>query len=95
MLTKLSKRNRSLEFFFTGPGFKSPAGKGRFFLDSDISIKMGRLVTRQTILVLFIFCSHLNLGACAGFALANCDWLERTIAFYQEFFQQGRVALGK
>ena len=55
---------------------------------------MGRLVTRQTILVL-IFCSHLNLGACAGFALANCDWLERTIAFYQVFFQQGMVALGK
>ena len=44
--------------------------------------EMGRLVTRQTILVLFIFCSHLNLGACAGFALANCDWLGRTIAFY-------------
>ena len=38
---------------------------------------------------------HLNLGACAGFALANCDWLGRTIAFYQVFFQQGRVALGK
>ena len=58
---------------------------------------MGHLVTRQTILVLFylIFFSHLNLGACAGFALANCDWLGRTIAFYQVFFQQGRVALGK
>ena len=56
---------------------------------------MGRLVTWQTILVLFNFCSHLNLGACAGFALANCDWLGRTIAFYQVFFQQGRVALGK
>ena len=41
------------------------------------------------------FFSHLNLGACAGFALANCDWLGRTIAFYQVFFQQGRVALGK
>ena len=38
---------------------------------------------------------HLNLGACAGFALANCDWLGRTVAFYQVFFQQGRVALGK
>ena len=38
---------------------------------------------------------RLNLGACAGFALANCDWLGRTIAFYQVFFQQGRVALGK
>ena len=24
----------------------------------------------------------LNLGACAGFALANFDWLGRTIAFY-------------
>ena len=56
---------------------------------------MGRLVTRQTILVLFILFGHLNLGACAGFALANCDWLGRTIAFYQVFFQQGRVALGK
>ena len=58
---------------------------------------MGHLVTRQTILVLFylIFFSHLNLGACAGFALANCDWLGRTIVFYQVFFQQGRVALGK
>ena len=32
---------------------------------------------------LFFFLSHLNLGACAGFALANCDWLGRTIAFYQ------------
>ena len=41
------------------------------------------------------FFSHLNLGACAGFALTNCDWLGRTIAFYQVFFQQGRVALGK
>ena len=56
---------------------------------------MGRLVSRQTILVLFIFCRHLNLGACAGFTLANCDWLGRKIAFYQVFFQQGRVALGK
>ena len=56
---------------------------------------MGHLVTRQTILVLFILFGHLNLGACAGFALANCDWLGRTIAFYQVFFQQGRVALGK
>ena len=56
---------------------------------------MGCLVTWQTILVLFNFCSHLNLGPCAGFALANCDWLGRTIAFYQVFFQQGRVALGK
>ena len=55
----------------------------------------GRLVTRQTILVLYFFFSHLNLGACAGFALANCDWLGRIIAFYQVFFQQGRVALGK
>ena len=25
----------------------------------------------------------------------NCDWVGRTIAFYQVFFQQGRVALGK
>ena len=68
-----------------------------FLLDTDISNKMGRLVSRQTILVLFIiFFSHLNyLGACVGFALANCDWLGRTIAFYQAFFQQGRVALGK
>ena len=39
---------------------------------------MGRLVTRQTILVLFILFGHLNLGACAGFALANCDWLGGT-----------------
>ena len=30
-----------------------------------------------------------------GFALANCDWLGWTIAFYQVFFQQGTVALGK
>ena len=44
---------------------------------------------------IIIFFSHLNLGACVGFALANCDWLGRTIAFYQVFFQQGRVALGK
>ena len=72
------------------------AAKGRFFHDSDISKKMGRLVTRQTMLVLFYyFLSHLNLGACAGFALSNCDWLGRTTAFYQVFFQQGRVALGK
>ena len=72
------------------------AAKGRFFHDSDISKKMGRLVTRQTMLVLFYyFLSHLNLGACAGFALSNCDWLGRTIAVYQVFFQQGRVALGK
>ena len=56
---------------------------------------MGRLVIRQTILVLFILFSNLNLGTCVGFALANCDWLGRTIAFYQVFFQQGRVALGK
>ena len=58
---------------------------------------MGRLVTRQTILVLFIylFFSHLNLGACAEFALANCNWLGGTITFFQVFFQQGRVALGK
>ena len=41
------------------------------------------------------FFSHLNLGACVGFALANCDWLGRTIAFYQVFFQQDRVALSK
>ena len=34
-------------------------------------------------------CSHLNLGACAGFALANCDWLGRTIAFYQVFSGRG------
>ena len=57
--------------------------------------EMGRLVTPQTILVLFILFGHLNLGACVGFAPANCDWLGRTIAFYQVFFQQGRVALGK
>ena len=57
---------------------------------------MGRLVTRQTILFFcFFFLSHLNLGAWAGFALANCDWLGRTIAFHQVFFQQGRVALDK
>ena len=31
------------------------AEKGRFFLDSDISNKMGLLVTRQTILVLLFF----------------------------------------
>ena len=43
----------------------------------------------------YFFFSHFNLGACAGFALANCDWLGRTIAFHQVFFQQGRVALGK
>ena len=36
-----------------------------------------------------------NLGACAGFALVNCDWLGKTIAFSQVFFQQGRVASGK
>ena len=34
---------------------------------------------------------HLNLGSCAGFALANFDSLGRTIAFYQVFFQQGRA----
>ena len=68
-----------------------------FFLDTDISNKIGLLVTRQTILVLFInFFSHLNyLGACVGFALVNCDCTGRTIAFYQVFFKQGRVALGK
>ena len=31
------------------------AWKGRFFPDSDISNKMGCLVTQQTILVLFIY----------------------------------------
>ena len=31
------------------------AAKGRFFHDSDISKKMGRLVTRQTMLVLFYY----------------------------------------
>ena len=36
-----------------------------------------------------------NLGACAEFALASCDWLGKTIVFYQVFFQQGRVASGK
>ena len=36
-----------------------------------------------------------NLGACAEFALASCDLLGKTIAFYQVFFQQGRVASGK
>ena len=58
---------------------------------------MGRLVTPQTLLIIYIyiFFCHLNLGACAGFALANCDWLGRTIAFYQVFFQQGRVAFGQ
>ena len=47
--------------------------------------------------VFFFFFSHLNLGAYAraGFALANCDWLGRTLAFYQVFFQQERVALGE
>ena len=57
---------------------------------------MGCLVTRQTILFFFFF-SHLNLGAYAraGFALANCDWLGRTLAFYQVFFQQERVAFGE
>ena len=57
--------------------------------------EMGRLVTPQTLLIILLFFSHLNSGACAGFALANGDWLGRTIAFYQVFFQQGRVALGK
>ena len=45
--------------------------------------------------IIIFFFSRLNLGTCAGFALANCHWLGRTIAFYQVFFQQGRVALGK
>ena len=44
---------------------------------------------------IYLFFSHLKLGACARFDLANCDWLGRIIAFYQVFFQQGRVALGK
>ena len=44
---------------------------------------------------IYFICRHLNLGACAGFALANCDWLGRTIAFYQVFFKQGRVPLSK
>ena len=48
----------------------------------------------NSVLLLLLF-SHLNLGAWAGFALANCDWLGRTIAFHQVFFQQGRVALDK
>ena len=55
---------------------------------------MERLVTRQTILVLFSF-SQLNLGAGAGFALANCDWLGRTIAFYQVFFSAGEGGFGQ
>ena len=38
---------------------------------------------------------HLNLGACAGFALANCDWLGRTIAFYQVFFPAGKGGFGQ
>ena len=29
------------------------------------------------------------------FITGQSDWLGRTIAFYQVFFQQGRVALGK
>ena len=37
----------------------------------------------------FFFCSHLNLGACAGFVLANCDWRGRTVVFYQVFFLAG------
>ena len=38
---------------------------------------------------------HLNFGACAGFALANCDWLGRTIAFYQVFFPAGEDGFGQ
>ena len=57
--------------------------------------EMGRLVTRQTILVLFILFGYLNLGACAGFALANCDWLGRTVAFYQVFFPAGEGGFGQ
>ena len=29
------------------------------------------------------------------FITGQSDWLGRTIAFYQVFFQQGKVALGK
>ena len=50
---------------------------------------MGGLVTRQTILVLFIFFSHLNLGACAGFVLANCDWLGEQLLSIKYFFSRG------
>ena len=46
-------------------------------------------------ILFYFYFSYLNLGARAGFALANCNWLGRTIAFYQVFFQQGREALGK
>ena len=30
-----------------------------------------------------------------GFALANCDWLGRTIAFYQVFFPTGEGGFGQ
>ena len=35
------------------------------------------------------------LVALPSIEFVNGDWLGRTIAFYQVFFQQGRVALGK
>ena len=69
-----------------------------FFLDTDISKKIGRLVTRQTILVLFIiFFSHLNyLGACVGFALANYDCIARkNNCLLSSIFQAGEGGFGQ
>ena len=69
-----------------------------FFLDTDISNEIGLLVTRQTILVLFIiFFSHLNyLGACVGFALANCDCMARkNNCLLSSIFQAGEGGFGQ
>ena len=69
-----------------------------FFLDTDISNKIGLLVTRQTILVLFIiFFSHLNyLGACVGFALVNCDCMARkNNCLLSSIFQAGEGGFGQ
>ena len=69
-----------------------------FFLDTDISKKIGRLVTRQTILVLFIiFFSHLNyLGACVEFALVNCDCMARkNNCLLSSIFQAGEGGFGQ
>ena len=64
-------------------------------LTYNISKRNGASCNSADYLGFIYFFSHLNLGACAGFAVANCDWLGRTIAFYQVFFQRGSVTLGK
>ena len=55
---------------------------------------MGRLVSPQTLLIVFFF-SHLNLGACAGFALANSDRLGRNNCLLSSIFPVGEGSFGQ